>query len=168
MNMTLSAASATPAFQRRASEIMQQYLITIWKQTDRLFAGLLVFQYFVGIAAALWISPRSWEGLSSQTHPHVWAAVLLGALLASLPIYLAWSLPAHTITRHTIAVSQMLYSALLIHLTGGRIETHFHCRVVLGFLNQRVGCFGDLFLRCSHRVEIALSPIEIVNIIHKF
>src|SRR5206468_6040128 len=32
------------------------------------------------------------------------------------------------------AVSQMLWSALLIHLTGGRIETHFHVFGSLAFL----------------------------------
>ena len=30
------------------------------------------------------------------------------------------------VARHVIAIGQMLMSALLIHLTGGRIETHFH------------------------------------------
>ena len=30
------------------------------------------------------------------------------------------------LTRHVIAVAQMLVSAILIHLTGGRLETHFH------------------------------------------
>ncbi|HTA30068.1 MAG TPA: ATP-binding protein, partial [Candidatus Cybelea sp.] len=35
---------------------------------------------------------------------------------------------------HTIAIGQMLTSALLIHLTGGRIETHFHVFGSLAFL----------------------------------
>ena len=42
--------------------------------------------------------------------------------------------PGQAITRHVIAVSQMLVSALLIHLTGGRIETHFHVFGSLAFL----------------------------------
>ena len=37
-------------------------------------------------------------------------------------------------TRYTIATAQMLMSALLIHLTGGRIETHFHVFGSLAFL----------------------------------
>src|SRR5256884_2205540 len=28
--------------------------------------------------------------------------------------------------RHAVAVGQMVMSALLIHITGGRVETHFH------------------------------------------
>ena len=37
-------------------------------------------------------------------------------------------------TRYTIATAQMLMGALLIHLTGGRIETHFHVFGSLAFL----------------------------------
>jgi hypothetical protein len=33
-----------------------------------------------------------------------------------------------------MALAQVLWSALLIHLTGGRIETHFHVFVSLAFL----------------------------------
>jgi len=33
-----------------------------------------------------------------------------------------------------IACSQVLFSTLLIHLSGGRIETHFHVFVSLAFL----------------------------------
>ena len=37
-------------------------------------------------------------------------------------------------TRHSIAAAQMLMGALLIHLSGGRIETHFHIFGSLAFL----------------------------------
>jgi len=37
-------------------------------------------------------------------------------------------------TRHVIAFAQMAWSALLIHLSGGRIETHFHVFGSLAFL----------------------------------
>lgn len=120
--------------QQRSHQILSEHQLVVWRQTDRLFAGLLIFQYLVGIAAAFWISPRAWEGLSSQTHPHVWAAMLLGAAIISLPVYLAFFCPGRSVTRHTIAVSQMLYSALLIHLMGGRVETHFHIFGSLAFL----------------------------------
>ena len=43
-------------------------------------------------------------------------------------------MPGRLATRYTIAVAQMLTSALLIHLTGGRIETHFHVFGSLAFL----------------------------------
>src|SRR5262249_7554188 len=57
-----------------------------------------------------------------------------GGVLVSLPIALALLRPGMTATRHVIAVSQMLLGALAIHLTGGRIETHFHVFGSLAFL----------------------------------
>src|SRR5258706_3704528 len=91
-------------------------------------------QWLFAIVLAFWISPRAWRGMLSETHPHVWAAIVLGGLIASAPLFLAWKYPAATITRHVIAAAQMLFSALLIHLTGGRIETHFHVFGSLAFL----------------------------------
>src|SRR5213075_1680676 len=61
-------------------------------------------------------------------------AIFLGGAVSSLPIALALLMPGRTVTRHVIAVAQMLWSALLIHLTGGRIETHFHVFGSLAFL----------------------------------
>jgi len=75
------------------------------------------------VAAALWISPQTWAADAASTHVHVWAALVLGGLIAVLPVALAILRPGTVLTRHTIAVGQMLASALLIHLTGGRIET---------------------------------------------
>src|SRR5207302_4541295 len=82
----------------------------------------------------LWVSPKTWAGASIQTHWHVWAAIFLGGAIASFPVFLVWKKPGRALTRHTIAVAQMLTSALLIHLTGGRIETHFHVFGSLAFL----------------------------------
>jgi serine/threonine protein kinase len=106
----------------------------VFKRTDRTFAVLMVFQWLVGIAAAIWISPKTWYGQHSQVHLHIWAAILLGGVIVSLPVLLAIYRPGYVYTRHIIAASQMLTSALLIHLTGGRIETHFHVFGSLAFL----------------------------------
>jgi PAS domain S-box-containing protein len=100
-----------------------------------MFAGLMVLQWLAGIAAALWVSPKAWAGATSFTHPHVWAALFLGGIISSLPIILAMTRTEHASTRYTIAIGQMLMGALLIHLTGGRIETHFHVFGSLAFLS---------------------------------
>jgi PAS domain S-box-containing protein len=118
----------------RADTIFQAHQDAIRKQADYMFGGLLTFQYVAGILAALWVSPRTWIGQVSQPHVHVWAATLLGAMIISLPLFLIFAMPGRTITRHIIAIAQMLYSALLIHLCGGRIETHFHIFGSLAFL----------------------------------
>lgn len=100
-----------------------------------MFAGLLVFQWLVGIGLACWLTPRTWAGAASSPHVHVWAAVFLGAAINLLPLGLIAFRPGQVLTRHMVAMSQMLAGALLIHLTGGRIETHFHVFGSLAFLS---------------------------------
>jgi PAS domain S-box-containing protein len=117
----------------RAEEIFKQSLNQVHQRADRLFAKLMVVQWLAGIVAALWISPRTWIGTASQTHWHVWAAIFLGGGITALPVFLAWKQPGEVLTRHVMATAQMLTSALLIHLTGGRIETHFHVFGSLAF-----------------------------------
>ena len=125
--------------QSRASVLFREHQEAIFRRTDRLFASLMIIQWFAGIAAAFWISPRTWMGAQSQTHIHVWTAIFLGGAISSFPIYLALKHAGKPLTRYVIAVAQMLTSALLIHLTGGRIETHFHVFGSLAFL----ACYRD-------------------------
>jgi two-component system sensor histidine kinase/response regulator len=118
----------------RAETLFHQHRNDLLRTTDLLFAGLLAFQWLAAIVTALVVSPRTWAGTSSQVHPHVWTATMLGGVLISLPIILALTRPTRTATRHAIAEAQMLMGALLIHLSGGRIETHFHVFGSLAFL----------------------------------
>jgi two-component system, sensor histidine kinase and response regulator len=106
----------------------------IYQRTDRMFARLMGVQWIAGIVFALYVSPLAWYGDVSRTHLHVWAAVLLGGAISLFPALLAIFRPGAPATRHCIAAAQMLMSALLIHLTGGRIETHFHVFGSLAFL----------------------------------
>jgi PAS domain S-box-containing protein len=125
----------SPSTLQRTSELFANHQQTIYKHTDRLFAVLMSIQWVAGIAAALWISPRTWVGSVSQTHIHVWAAIFLGGAINVFPIILAIKRPGATSTRYVIATAQMMMSALLIHRTGGRIETHFHVFGSLAFLS---------------------------------
>src|SRR5215831_100201 len=118
----------------RARELMAEHQHRIFMQTSHLFAILMVVQWVAGIAAALWISPRTWAGASSSIHLHVWLAIFLGGSVTVLPVTLAILQPKQPLTRYVVAVGQMLMSALLIHLSGGRIETHFHVFGSLAFL----------------------------------
>jgi signal transduction histidine kinase/DNA-binding response OmpR family regulator/HPt (histidine-containing phosphotransfer) domain-containing protein len=116
------------------AELYRTHREAIYRRTDRMFAALMAVQWFFGVVAALVISPRTWAGVESQMHPHVWAAVVLGGIISLPPILLALFRPGEPLTRYVISVAQMLTSALLIHLTGGRIETHFHVFGSLAFL----------------------------------
>jgi len=121
--------------QKRADVLFEEQKTLVHVGADRMFGLLLCFEWMAGIAVALWVSPRAWSGATSEVHSHVWTSIILGGLIVCWPIYLSLRHPGKTITRHVVAVGQMLYSALLIHLTGGRIETHFHVFGSLAFLS---------------------------------
>jgi PAS domain S-box-containing protein len=138
----------------RSDELFHQAQRTIYERTDRLFARLMVFQWLAGVAASIWLSPRTWIGTTSHVHLHVWAAILVGGAIASLPVFLARKHPGNVLTRHVIAVAQVLFSALLIHLSGGRIETHFHV-------------FGSLAMLAFYRDgNVLISATTIVALDH--
>ena len=120
--------------QATAAQLFTQSRQDTYARTDRLFALLMTFQWVLGIAFALWVSPLTWDGPNSSTHLHVWSAVLLGGVISLFPALLGWFRAGEPSTRYTIAVAQMLMGALLIHLTGGRLETHFHVFGSLAFL----------------------------------
>lgn len=122
------------ALTERAQAHFQSSLNTIRKRTDAMFASLLLIQYLAAIGVAIWLSPLAWEGRSSSVHPHVWMAVVLGGVITLVPAYYARFHPGISLTRHLVAVAQMCMGALLIHLMGGRIETHFHVFGSLAFL----------------------------------
>jgi len=130
-----AASAPCPSLAPRAAALLREQQVRIWTQTDRLFAALFLIQWVAGIYVALTLSPRAWSGSQSSTHLHVWTAIYLGGAITLFPSALALARPARTSTRHVIAVAQMLMSALLIHLTGGRIETHFHVFGSLAFLS---------------------------------
>lgn len=113
----------TPA---TVDEFVRQYRDRISRNTSRVFAVLMLLQWLGAIITAVIVSPRTWTGTSSSIHAHVWAAFFLGGIITVLPVALAMVYPTRPLTRHMIAAGQMLMSALLIHLTGGRVETHFH------------------------------------------
>jgi two-component system, sensor histidine kinase and response regulator len=140
----------------RAARIHAERLHALHVRTDRLFAGLMVFQWFGALMLALFVSPRTWAGSTSTAHVHLYAAGFLGALVTVPPVLLAIYQPGRTATRHAIAICQALTSALLIHLTGGRIETHFHV-------------FGSLALLAFYRDwRVIVSASAVVAADHFF
>jgi two-component system, sensor histidine kinase and response regulator len=156
------------ALVQRMSQLIAEQQNRLFRQTDQLFAGLLVFEFLAGLLAALWIAPYTWSGTERQLHPHLWAAGVLGLTFISLPVYLACRYPGGCVTRHTIAAAQMAMSALLIHLTGGRIETHFHVFGSLAFLafyrDWRVLVTASAVTAADHLLRGMIWPQSIYGI----
>jgi signal transduction histidine kinase/DNA-binding response OmpR family regulator len=153
----------------RAELLFQESRLKNYKRIDRLFAGLMCFQWIAGVAAALVISPQAWEGSTVHTHIHVWAALFLGGAITVFPVLLTFLRPGEALTRHTIAVAQMLMSALLIHLTGGRIETHFHVFGSLAFLafyrDWRVFVPATIVVAADHFVRGVYFPQSVFGVL---
>lgn len=136
--------------------------------TDQLFLALLVGQWVFSILLAALVSPYTWAGAVREIHPHVKAAVVLGGLLNIPAILLIRSRPGWWITRHVIAIVQMSWSALLIHISGGRIETHFHVFGSLAFLafyrDWKVLPTATAAVAADHLLRGALWPESIYGI----
>ncbi|HLK62194.1 MAG TPA: response regulator [Bryobacteraceae bacterium] len=148
---------------------MAEHQNEIYAQTSRWFAILMLLQWVAGIVVAIWISPRTWAGTASQVHPHVWLAVFLGGAITALPAVLAILRPTLPLTRHLVAAAQMLMSALLIHLSGGRIETHFHIFGSLAFLayyrDWRVLIPATLVVACDHATRGIYFPQSVFGVL---
>jgi len=164
------AGHATPGSTRpRADELFRIHQESIFKQTDRMLAVLLAAQWLASIAVALWLSPRAWFGAYSQIHLHVWLALFFGGAITIMPVALALSQSGRKSTRYTIAVAQMLMGALLIHVTGGRPETHFHVFGSLAFLafyrDWRVLAPATIVVVLDHSLRGSLWPQSIYGVL---
>jgi signal transduction histidine kinase/DNA-binding response OmpR family regulator len=162
----LPALSASIRVQ--AERLFVEHLTRIHARADRLFAGLFVFQWLAAIVLSLVLSPQTWAGESSTVHPHVWTALFLGAGIISLPVILALACPGRPLTRHVVAVAQMLISTLLIHISGGRIETHFHIFGSLAFLafyrDWRVLITASIVTAGDHILRGVYVPLSIYGV----
>ncbi|TWT78182.1 Sporulation kinase E [Posidoniimonas polymericola] len=139
---------------RQADYAFRRELYSLQVQTDRLQRWLLLGQWVFAAIVAAWISPRTWQGEWSSTHVHLWAALVLGGLLVSLPWALISLMPGARLTRLVVAAAQAGFSVLLIHLMGGRIEAHFHI-------------FGALALLSFYRDPLVYLPaVAIVVVDH--
>jgi len=153
----------------RADELFQQHRQEIYRNTDQLFARLMLFQWVAAIMIAMIISPRTWVGQSSYIHIHIWAAIFVGGAISMFPIWMTRAWPGTALTRHIIAVAQMLMSVLLIDLTGGRIETHFHVfgsLVILSFYRDwRVLISATIVVYLDHFLRGIYWPYSVYGVL---
>ncbi|MDB6110722.1 MAG: Blue-light-activated protein, partial [Pedosphaera sp.] len=87
-----------------------------------------------------------------------------------VPVLLGLLQPGRVLTRHVIAIGQMLMSALLIHLTGGRIETHFHVfgsLAILAFYRDwRVLISASAVVYADHILRGILWPQSVYGVLN--
>ena len=152
----------------RADVLFAEQADTIHRRTDRWFAMLMVVQWLGGILAALIFTPVEWRGWTPSVHPNVWAALGFG-FVAAFPVGLSFLRPGAVITRQTIAIAQTLFSALLIHVTGGRIESHFHVFGSLAFLgfyrDWRVIATATVIVAGDHFIRGVWWPSSVFGVL---
>ena len=134
--------------------LFEAELSSLQRTTDIAFAYLMLGQWVFGIVCAIVVSPWTWEGTQSSPHVHLWAAIVLGGATTLYPAWLVYRRRSPAATRMAMAMAQVCYSALLIHLMGGRIEAHFHI-------------FGSLALLAFYRdPRIYLPAVSFVLLDH--
>jgi len=119
----------------QAEDLLAKAEDRVYLWGDRMFVGLLAFQWLCGVVVAFFWTSKTWAGAASEVHPHFQAAVIVGGAILLLPFWMVRTKPCALETRLVIGVAQMLSTALLIDITDGRIETHFHVFVSLAFLS---------------------------------
>ncbi|MBX3434591.1 MAG: PAS domain-containing protein [Pirellulales bacterium] len=144
----------TPDEMAMADRVYHSELDTLRQHTNAVLVRLLACEWALAVALAIWISPLAWSGAEHRVHIHVFAAVALGGLLTVWPAALVRYANDRWSTRFVVSSAQVMYSALLIHLTGGRIETHFHV-------------FGSLAILAFYRDRwVFLPAVALVAIDH--
>lgn len=135
MTFQSNTGSSLEAQVKQLSEqLYREHLHRIYCRTDLMFAMLMPLQWVLALLIAFTFSPKTWVGTTSSTNVHVWMAIYFGGCITLFPVYVAFKFRGTCFTRHVIAIGQLLMSALLIDVSGGQIEMHFHIFGSLAFL----------------------------------
>jgi hypothetical protein len=165
--MELANESARVA---RGKEIFDTRLLIQRRDLDRLFAKLLVVQWIAAIVVAIVYSPIGWATKQQPMVGHLSLAILAGGVLTLLPLAMSHLLAGARTTRHVMAGSQMLFSALFIHLSGGRIETHFHVFGSLAwlafYLDWQILVTATLVVAAEHMLRGIYMPESVYGMVH--
>jgi hypothetical protein len=145
------------------------YYLLRYPQVDLLMVKLLWLHFFVVSAYALIIyfieparyypSPLSWKVISLQATAGV---IVLGALAALLPALLRGRVRNHFWYRLLVTNCLFVFSYLLVFVTGGSIEAHFHFFIVLALIamyyDWRLGWVGLVAVAAHHSILNFVAP----------
>ncbi len=139
-------------------------------QTDRIFAIIMPLQWVYGIIAALWPPPPGDDHGRRLAGAESLRRGAGGGVICGMPVCFALARPGKTFTRYLITVCQMLMSALLIHLTEGRIETHFHVfgsLALLAFYREwRIIAVASAIVAVDHFLRGIFWPHSVFGMMH--
>jgi hypothetical protein len=154
----------------RGAELYEDQIGGQRRNLDRMFSRLMVVQWVAAIVLAVVWSPIGWAEKHDVVGNHLYVALLAGAVLTFLPLAMVRTMSGTSATRHVLAACQMLWSALFIHLSGGRIETHFHIFGSLAwlafYLDWTVLVTATVMVALDHMVRGIFLPESVYGMMH--
>lgn len=117
------------------SRIFDEHMKQVSVRVDWVFFIVLVLEWVGATALGFFASSGSWGGGSKISMESGIIGFFFGALFSLPPLVFINVAPGEKVTRYAVAFAQVCFSILLIYLTGGRIETHFHIFVSLAALS---------------------------------
>ena len=149
----------------RVREIYEENMARLRMRGDDFLARLLLAHWLVEVLVARWLTPYTWIGGVYSVHLHVWLAFVMGALISLPPCLLLLREKSSPLVSHWLATSLGLTSCLLIHLSGGRIETHFHVFAGLAILaiyrDWRIFLGPTAVIALDHMVRGIYFPLSV-------
>src|SRR5260370_39394173 len=127
----------------------------VWRQRHR------------GILVVLWLHAMGIACFSLYTHHSVGPSLLEGGTIAATALGAAIPLRPRTMQASVAAFGLIASSAVLVHLSGGYIEFHFHFFVMVGLLalyqEWAPFLFAIGFVLLHHGVVGVLDPSAVYN-----
>lgn len=173
---TSQASQSTPSVNRNAphretrltKQLFDEGVLKVTRDTHRVFRSLFVVQFIGLVAAAFFLTPKTWIGATEYVNFHIVASIVLGGALSAIPFALTLVNPDWKGTRYIVVISQMLMSSLWIHVAGGRIESHFHVFGSLAFLslyrNPLLIIVGAGVAAVDHAIRAVVAPVSVFGI----
>jgi hypothetical protein len=154
----------------RGAELYEEQLGGQRRNLDRMFSKLMLVQWVAAVVVAVAYSPIAWAGKHGVIVGPLYVALFGGAVLALVPMLLVRTMPGTSVTRHVLAACQMLWSAVFIHLSGGRIETHFHIFGSLAwlafYLDWTVLVTATAVVALEHMLRGLFIPESVYGVMH--
>ena len=143
----------------------QKARASLLRANNQLFGRILIASWLATTVVAYFVSPRTWVGEQSFLHPHVALALILGFFVAAVPGFLVIKYSDKVWASHLVGVGNMLVTGLLVHVTHGRIETHFAyftgLAVLAAYRDWRVLISASAVAALDHLLRGVLLPISI-------
>lgn len=83
---------------------------------------LMLGQWALAIICSVFLSPPAYKGMEAVLHTNIWMTLFFGGALTFVASAFALVHAGEEITRHVVAIAQVLMAALLVFLVDGRIE----------------------------------------------